>query len=115
MQQNEKKMILTTEEQEAIICFSDNVKLLPMMYNHIDFLTVHNIPVQKYEKEIDLILEQLYLFEKVMDRVLDRQLRVIMRCRYALGMKTDDIGFFMNISRNTILKYLKDIMPNCTD
>ena len=96
--------ILTDEEREAMTAYNDNMICFPLLFRHKDFLTVHNVPVQNIDKEIDSILEQLFLFESVMDRIQDRRRRVILRCRYALGMKIANIAFLMNISNLSVIK-----------
>ena len=94
-------MISADEEREAFTAYNDN---LPFLFRHKEYLIVHSVPVQSIDKEIDSILKQLYLFESVMDRIRDRRKRVILRCRYALGMKVADIAFLMNMSNLSIMK-----------
>jgi DNA-directed RNA polymerase specialized sigma24 family protein len=79
--------------------------LLGMAWNHR-----HGLPVLDMPDRVRQLQTELVTFEKILSRITDRRTRVVLRCRYALGMSDRLTAEYMGLSIATVARIASDAL-----
>jgi DNA-directed RNA polymerase specialized sigma subunit len=85
-------------DKEIILNYQANVFALHSLREQIAWNQRHGQPVSDLQEQKHRLKENIIRFEDLIDSIQDRRARVILRCRFALGMTLPDVSAFMELS-----------------
>ena len=99
-------------DRELILNYRDIVLSINSINENIEWNERHNLPVLDLLEQARSLKRSLIRFEELLRMIPNRRDRIIIRCRYVLGLGEQDTADYMNISRGTVsricLSVLKD-------
>ncbi len=101
---------MTKLERDCIISYRDNVLEYNAIARCIEWRNRYNLPLISLPDKKQQLMENIMRFEYLMDEIQNRRTRVILRCRYALGMSDAYIAYVMKVNRQTVYREIDNAL-----
>lgn len=92
-------------DREIVTGYLANVWTISCLLHTIDWNQRHGLPLLNLPERVQELKRELNRFEDVLVRIPDRKIRIILRCRYALGWSVIDTAIYTDMSCNTVSRY----------
>jgi len=102
-----RKGLITMSDKEVITGYRDNVFMFDAVQQQIQWFNRHDLPVLALAKRAEKLINNVTMFEEIVNRIPDRRTRNAIRCRYALGMSIGDTADYLNINRMTVNRMIE--------
>ena len=93
---------------QTVTEYRNNVVELSLIRQRMQWNYRHCLPVAFLAERATLLKSELIRFDEIIDRISDRTIRNVLCIRYALGMTVADTAFFMNMSKQNVMRLDKN-------
>ena len=97
-------------DKEIITEFRMNVLEIQSIRERVAWNIRHGLPVMNMSEQIRQLAADVMRFENVLDMITDRRARIMIRCRFALGMTERQTAEYMQVSHRTVNRIVTDTM-----
>lgn len=93
-----------TDDRRIIAEYRENVIAMHTLSHQLAWNQRHGLPLMELPELLEELKERVLRFDELLNRIPDRMARIVLRCRYALGMNASDTAVFTKLSCNTVSK-----------
>lgn len=95
---------------EIIQGYLANVFMIRYYREQIAWNQRHGLPALDMPQRLRELLHLVATFETILSTIPDKRARIVLRCRFALGMSIPDTAEFLGITRQHVARISRDAL-----